>query len=122
MKLNDILSVNQSLKLIIDNDNNKIDPLFKFKLLGIMKTLEIPVSNFEVIRNEKIKEYGKADKDGNIGISPDDEEAMANFRKDIESVVQGEVTVNITKLKATDIFDKGVPADYLVSLFPILEE
>jgi hypothetical protein len=122
MKLNDILSVNQSLKLIIDNDNNKIDPLFKFKLLGIMKALEIPVSNFEVIRNEKIKEYGKANKDGNIGISSDDEEAMENFRKDIESVVQGEVTVNITKLKATDIFDKGVPADYLVSLFPILEE
>jgi hypothetical protein len=124
MKLNDILSVNQTLKLIIDNDDKdkKIDPLFKFKLLGIMKSLEIPVSDFETIRNERIKKYGKENDDGNIGISLDDEEALTKFKQDIDSVIQNEVTVSITKLKATDIFNKGVPAEYLVSLLPIIEE
>ena len=30
--------------------------------------------------------------------------------------------INIQKLKPSDVFDKGLPAEYLVGLYPIIEE
>ena len=126
IKLGNILEINNVLKSIIDNTELKIDALFKFKLLGIMKSFEIPIANFEVIRNDKIKEYGKEleDENGNksIGIDTDDKEAIAKFSEDINKVIESEVYVNINKLKSVDVFDKGLPADYLVILYPIIEE
>ena len=37
IKLGNVLEINNVLKSIIDNTELKIDALFKFKLLGIMK-------------------------------------------------------------------------------------
>ena len=126
IKLGNILEINNVLKSIIDNTELKIDALFKFKLLGIMKSFEIPIANFNVIRDEKIKEYGKEleDENGNksIGIDANDKDAIAKFSKDINKVIESEVEVNIEKLKAIDVFDKGLPTEYLVKLYPIIEE
>ena len=126
IKLGNILEINNVLKSIIDNTELKIDALFKFKLLGIMKSFEIPIANFEVIRNDKIKEYGKEleDENGNksIGIDTDDKDVIAKFSEDINKVIESEVDVNINKLKSIDVFNKGLPADYLVRLYPIIEE
>ena len=126
IKLGNILEINNVLKSIIDNTELKIDALFKFKLLGIMKNIEVPIANFEVIRNEKIKEYGKEleDENGNksIGIDANDKDAIAKFSEDINKVIESEVEVNIEKLKAIDVFDKGLPTEYLVKLYPIIEE
>ena len=126
IKLGNVLEINNVLKQIIDNSELKIDALFKFKLLGIMKNLEVPIANFNVIRDEKIKEYGKEleDENGNksIGIDANDKDAIAKFSKDINKVIDSEVEVNIEKLKAIDIFDKGLPTEYLVKLYPIIEE
>ena len=110
------------LKTIIDNTELKIDSLLKFRLLGILKIIEIPVNNFDAVRNEKIREYGKENDEGNIGISAEDTEAMEKFTKDMNEVINSDVEVNIQKLKAVDVFDKGLPADYLVGLYPIIEE
>ena len=122
IKLGTVLDLNAMLKAIIDNTELKIDSLLKFKLLGILKNIEIPVNNFEVVRNEKIREYGKENDEGNIGISADDTESMEKFTKDMNEVINSDVEVNIQKLKATDVFDKGLPAEYLVGLYPIIEE
>ena len=126
IKLGNILEINNVLKSIIDNTELKIDALFKFKLLGIMKSFETPIANFEVIRNDKIKEYGKEleDENGNksIGIGTDDKDAIAKFSEDINKVIESEVDVNINKLKSVDVFDKGLPTEYLVKLYPIIEE
>lgn len=122
IKLGTVLELNNVLKNIIDNSSLKIDALFKFKLLGIMKNIEVPVTNFETIRNEKIREYGKENEDGNIAISNDDKDAIAKFTKDLNKIIESDIEVNVQKLKATDIFDKGLPADYLVRLYPIIEE
>ena len=122
IKLGIVLELNNMLKTIIDNTELKIDSLLKFKLLGILKNIEIPVNNFEAIRNEKIREYGKENDEGNIGISADDTESMEKFTKDMNEVINSDVEVNIQKLKAADVFDKGLPADYLVGLYPIIEE
>ena len=126
IKLGNVLEINNVLKQIIDNSELKIDALFKFRLLGIMKNLEVPIANFNVIRDEKIKEYGKEleDENGNksIGIDANDKDAIAKFSKDINKVIDAEVEVNIEKLKAIDVFDKGLPTEYLVKLYPIIEE
>ena len=126
IKLGNILEINNVLKSIIDNTELKIDALFKFRLLGIMKNLEVPIANFNVIRDEKIKEYGKEleDENGNksIGIDANDKDAIDKFSKDINKVIDSEVEVNIEKLKAIDVFDKGLPTEYLVKLYPIIEE
>ena len=126
IKLGNVLEINNVLKQIIDNSELKIDALFKFRLLGIMKNLEVPIANFNVIRDEKIKEYGKEleDENGNksIGIDANDKDAIAKFSKDINKVIDSEVDINIEKLKAIDVFDKGLPTEYLVKLYPIIEE
>lgn len=122
IKLGNILEINNVLKSIIDNTELKIDALFKFKLLGIMKSFEVPIVNFETIKNEKIREYGKENEDGNISISIDDKDAIEKFTKDLNKIIESDIEVNIHKLKPTDVFDKGLPADYLVRLYPIIEE
>ena len=122
IKLSTILELNNMLKAIIDNTELKIDSLLKFKLLGILKNIEIPVNNFEAVRNEKIREYGKENDEGNISISVDDTESMEKFTKDMNEVINSDVEVNIQKLKAVDVFDKGLPAEYLVGLYSIIEE
>lgn len=94
LKLKNVLEINSILKLIIDNDKLKIDPLFKFKLLGIMKNIEIPVTNFSTIRDEKIMEYGKEaeDENGNktIAIPADDKELLNKFTKEINNILESE--------------------------------
>ena len=126
IKLGNVLEINNVLKQIIDNSELKIDALFKFRLLGIMKNLEVPIANFNVIRDEKIKEYGKEleDENGNksIGIDANDKDVIAKFSEDINKVIDSEVDINIEKLKAIDVFDKGLPTEYLVKLYPIIEE
>ena len=121
LKLIELLEINNILKLIIDNDKLSVDPLLKFRLLGIMKNIEIPIMNFETIRNEKIREYGKYE-DGNYNISKDDKDAVDKFTKDMDTIVNSNVDVNIQKLKPSDVFDKGLPAEYLVGLYSIIEE
>ena len=122
IKLSTVLELNNMLKAIIDNTELKIDSLLKFKLLGILKNIEIPVNNFEAVRNEKIREYGKENDEGNIGISADDTESMEKFTNDMNEVINSDVEVNIQKLKTVDVFDKGLPAEYLVGLYSIIEE
>lgn len=123
MKLKEIMVLNQILKNIIDQDTDrKIQALFKFKILGILKNMESPIANFEVIRNEKIKEYGTEGEDGTISIPEDNEKIMKQFTEDLNSLMESEVEISIEKLKAEDVFNAGVPADYLVGLYGIIEE
>lgn len=122
LKFGDVLNLNQTLKLIIDDNETKVEPLFKFKLLGIMKSIENYVNNFELIRNEKIMEYGTKTDDGNIQVPKDDAEAFQKFKDDLNQIINSDVTVNIETLKASDVFDKGVKADYLVGLYPIIDQ
>lgn len=120
-KTGEILSLNQTLKMIIDDQEANVDALFKFRLLGIMKSIEGHVANFETIRNEKIMEFGKETEDGNIQIPQEDTDSIMKFNNSIMQVIDSEVTVNIDKLKASEVFNKGVNAEHLVGLYPIIE-
>ena len=122
LKLREVLNLNQILKIIIDDSESKIDSLLKFKLLGIMKSIEPLVQNFEIIRNEKINEYGEPTDDGRVQISVENKDAIKKFNEDINKLASEEVSINITKFKPSDIFDKGLKAEYLIGLYPIIEE
>lgn len=122
LKLGEVLHLSQTLKSIIDDTETKIDALFKFKLLGILKSIELPVANFETIRNEKIMEFGKETEDGNVQIPKDDEDAIKKFNDSLMEVINSNVSINIDKLKASDVFNKGVKAEYLMGLYPIMKK
>lgn len=107
--------------MIIDSDTLKVNALFKFKLLGIMKELEPNIANFEIIKNEKVKEYGKESEDGRFMIQQDDQEAFENFSSDMSSILDEAVEINISILKPDEVFDKGVPAEYLLGIYKIID-
>lgn len=122
LKLVEIMNINQIVQVII-NDAVCNDPLFKFKLLGISKTLQTYVDDFGVIRNDKIKEYGTFnDEKGIYEIAEDDTDTIEKINSDLEKVINETFDIEIQPLKPTDIFDKGVDARYLVGLYPLIEE
>lgn len=121
MKLANVIKLNNTIKAIIDNSDIKVEALFKYKLLGILNDLESHINNFEIIRNEKIREYGKETDDGKVEISSKNADAIKKFNNDMISVLNSEITININKLKAEEVFDKGVKAEYLTGLYPIIE-
>ncbi len=122
MNVNQVIKLNTVIKNIIDDETMKIDSVIKFKLLSIMKTFEPTVANFELIRNEKIREFGKTDEDGNVRIDAEDKETMNLFHESLEDVLNSKITVRFEKISAKDIFNKGIPAEYLVALYDIIQE
>lgn len=120
LKLSEVLSLNQSLKSIIDNVNLQVDSLFKFKLLGIMKAIEPHVYNLEIVRNEIINKYGEKTDDGHVQISKENNEAFDKFSSEIKNIIESIVSVNFEPLSTDDVFNKGVPAEYLVGLYPVI--
>ena len=122
LKVNEVLGLNHVLKTIIDNDKVKINVLLKFRLLGIMHSIESHIANFEIVKNEKIIEYGESDENGIYQISTDKPDAMDIFKKDIRQVLDSEVTININMLKPDEVFDQGLTSEYLMGLYPIIGE
>lgn len=121
LKLGEVININQTLKEIVDGDT-KLDPLFKFRLLGIMKAMEGHVANFDVIRNDKIREYGTTDENGNVSIPNDNKEALSKFFNDINGIATTDVTVMMDKLKVEDVIKYISGSDNLLKLYPIMEE
>lgn len=121
LKLATILSVNDVLKQVID-DEAVTDVALKFKLLTVAKALENPVNHFELLRNQKIKEYGQEDDQGTIIIDVRDSTAIQSFREAMETLMDTEVTLSLTKLKSREVFNKGLSPEALVGLYDIMEE
>ncbi|MFG6326239.1 MAG: hypothetical protein K1W00_05270 [Lachnospiraceae bacterium] len=115
------INVNEILKRIIDNKDLNINCISKFKLLGIMKALEPVVANFEFVKNEKIKEYGKEDDNGQVSINPEEEpETFKKYQKEIEELLS--TFVKVDTIKAEDVIDKDIPADALVAIYDLIGE
>lgn len=138
MKLETILQYNDIFKNLIDNAK-EINALVKFRLLGIVKQFEPIVTNFEIVREEKIRQYGKQQENGSIGIvSPDRDkfeneeeynkaetefhDAVAAFNADMNELLQSDVDIEIKKFKPDEVIDVGIPADFLVLLYDFIEE
>lgn len=122
LKLSDVLNIHTTIKSIIDDSNIKLNVLLKFRLLGVIKSIESHIMNFETIKNEKIVEYGKKNKDGTFQIQKSDVEAIAKFTEDIKLVLASETTVNIEPFKPEEVIDSGLKSEYLIGLYPIIRE
>lgn len=126
MKLGEILQLDAVIKSIIDSKELVVSAVFKFRLLGILKSIETHVNNYEIVRIEKVKQYGKQtlDENGNMidcKVEPNTENEKL-FRLDIEEILNTDVVVDIQKLKLKETFDSGLPTNYLLHLYPIMEQ
>lgn len=138
MQVKKVLDYNKIIKAIIDNEKD-IDALVKFRLLGMCKQFEPIVANFETVRDEKIMQYGTITEDGSTGIIPPNkedfnndegfekaqkefEETVAKFTDDLDKVLDSEIQIEIKKFKPEDIMDAGLPADYLLAIYDLIEE
>jgi len=138
MTVNNILNYNTIIKNLIDNASD-INSLVKFKLLGMLKQFEPVVQNFEAVREEQIKKFGKEDGNGGFGIiAPvkDDfedekefekaqaefEETIKKFSDALDEVLKSETEIKLKKFKVNDIMNAGLPADYLMALYDLIEE
>lgn len=138
MKVEKVIMYNNIIKDIIDNAQD-VNALVKFKLLGMLKQFEPTIANFEIIRNEKIKKYGTESDNGNFGIyapNKDDfendgdyenavkeyEKAINDLNKEIDEVAKSDVEINFDKFKSADIMNAGIPANYLVAIYDLIEE
>lgn len=138
MKVEKVIVYNNIIKDIIDNAQD-VSAVVKFKLLGMLKQFEPTVANFEIVRNEKIKKFGTEGENGNFGIyapyrekfdNDEDyesaikeyEESVVNLNKELDEVVKAEVEVEFDKFKPEDIMNAGIPANYLVALYDLIEE
>ena len=124
IKLGDALNINIAIKAILENSQIN-DTSLKFKLLMTANSLQPAIVNYDMLRNQKIAELGKQSEDENgdknVYIPSDDKEAIKKFNTAMESLLNTEVTIACDKLKASDVFDKGIPADYLIALCKAIE-
>ena len=138
MKIKEVLNYNQAIKAVVDNAKD-VNALVKFRLLGMAKQFEPIVANFDTVREEKIAKYGTTNESGQTGIfAPekdkfdDDkkydeavkefEETVKKFTNDIDEVLDSEADIEIKKFKYTDIMDSGLPSDYLIAIYDLIEE
>ena len=122
LKLNEVVNINNTLSAIIDDSDTKINILLKFRLLGIMNAIKSLITNFEIVKNEKIIEFGKETKDGIYQISKDDKKSLAKFRAEIEKVLDSEVSITVEPINPEEIIDKGLKSEYLIGLYPIIRQ
>lgn len=119
LKMKDVLVINNSIELIIE-DNQMTNVLLKFKLLGIIKNFEPYIKNYELIKNEKIIEYGRETGNGNYEIPKEDTVSIKKLNDDLAPMLNDEITFCFDMLKPEDIFNKGARAEYLIGLLPII--
>lgn len=122
LKFSEVLRINAVLKAIIEDNKVKTDTLLKFRLLGIMRSIESHISDFEIIKNEKIVIYGEEAEDGVYQIKPDNAKALEQFEKDIRQIIDSEVLIHVQMLKPDEVFDKGLSTEYLMGLYPIISK
>lgn len=122
MKVKEIAQINSAIKMLLDDTKVSFGTKLKFQFLTIMKQLEPIVTNITTLRDEKIREYGTEDENGEISIKKSDTETVAKFQNDMEELFNTDVDLVVTKINAEDIFQYKIPADYLLALYSIIEE
>ena len=121
LKLFKVDRINSTIKNIINNKDYKIDVVTKFQMLGILKTFESSIMNIEVIKNEKIMEYGTENENGMFSIDKDDFENMSKFITDMNELMNSDVEIDVELLDAKFISNIGLSADELMVLYDIME-
>ncbi len=127
LKMYNIINIYTTIKTLIENENFN-DSILKFKMLGILKSLESPISNYQTIQYDTIKELGipilndNGKETGNYTIPPDNKETIEKYIQTMNQLGETEIDIPLDKFKASVIFNKGITAEQLIHLYPIIEE
>lgn len=121
MTVREVLNYSDLLTRMIEG-NSQIKATTKFKLLGMITQFKPVLENYESVRSEKIVQYGKTDENGNTIIPEDDKEAVEKFTKEITELLNSEIDIPITKLKADEIMNEGIPVPFLANIYGLIEE
>ena len=121
MKLKQVDQLNYVVKRLLDNQDIKLSSKLKFRLLTILKQLEPTVTNLSTIRDEKIREYGEPDENGELVIKRGTEE-YTKFEKEFGELLNTESDIEVKKFKASELFEANIPSDYLIALYDYIEE
>lgn len=120
-KLSEILVIDKIIKEIVEK-NSDIDLKTKFNLLGVLKGIENYIVNFELIRAEKIKEYGKENSETGEIIVEKDTEEYKKFISEMEELIQAEIEISDSyKIPISDLEKLNLSATVLTSLYPIIK-
>ena len=137
LTIQEILNYDSVVKNIIDNTS--VDGILKFRFLQMAKQFESTVENVNKVRDELIDKYSEVNENGQSGIfqprrdqfvSDEDynaavkkfDDTIAKFNKDMKKVLDDTVELEITKFKASDIMNAGIPSDALLVLYNLIEE
>lgn len=118
MQLVKIINLNEILKTIIDNIS-EVDIVTKFNFLGVMKKAEPYIQNFESVRSSLIEKYGEKNEDGQFFIGKESDN-YESFIHEFEKLLNQEVKDFDVKIDKDDVFNKGIPSEYLVSLYDFI--
>lgn len=120
-KLSEILVIDKIIKEIVEKSSD-IDLKTKFNLLGVLKGIENYIVNFELIRAEKIKEYGKENSETGEIIVEKDTEEYKKFISEMEELIQAEIEISDSyKIPISDLEKLNLSATVLTSLYPIIK-
>lgn len=118
--MQEILAYNSLFRGIIDDKNLEIEPVFKFKLLGYIRKFAPEIADFEEFKNDCIRRFGK-EEDGKIFIDPDDAEAIEKMNASLSPVLKQKSDVLFKKFQIKELFDCGLPAEYLLHFYDLTE-
>ena len=127
LKIYNVINIYTTVKALIENDNLN-DSILKFKMLGILKSLETSMSNYQTIQYDTIKELGtpvfndNGDETGNYTIPTENKEAVEKYIQTMNKLGETEIDISLDTFKASVIFNKGIAAEQLIHLYPIIEE
>ena len=121
MKISEINKYNIIIKKIMDEPNIKLDISTRFQFLTLLKQFEPTMEMMDSLRNEKIMEYGEQSADGNYTIPITNTNAVEKFKTDMDKLSDTDVALVINKLKFKDLVNSGIPSDYLLALYDIIE-
>lgn len=117
-----LLEINAGVTCVIDQPVKELPTVFKFRLLGIKKSLEPHVANFNMIRDDLVRKYGKKSEDGMTYLNDkEDPEEFKKFSKELDDILSVETEVDICKIKAEEVFDLQIASDDLVKMYDVLE-
>lgn len=100
VKMQELVIAKQAFQELLKKDVNT-EVMFLLSLA--FKKIDPELSVFEERRNAAVKTYGKQNEKGEIGIAPDDIEALQKFDNEIKPILDTEVTIDVTPIEISKL-------------------
>lgn len=101
--------------------NKKINASMAWNIVKLTDEINKQLKQFEEVRVEKVKQFGTAKESGDIEILPNSE-AMINFQKDLQPLLEKEVEIQGEMIKVSELKDSsGAPIEISAAVLMALK-